>query len=104
MAWSDSKILVLRNSEKHLLLNGNRFTIAPLPLFMTNFLLSSDAEKSARVFLLAIHIPLYQRILPPSPPPMSINGLKLVCNLNIVYGNLKSENSRDCTLMNSASG
>ncbi len=27
---------------------------------------------------------------------VSINGLKLVCNLNIVYGNLKSENSRDC--------
>jgi hypothetical protein len=30
----------------------------------------------------------------PRPPP-SKGGLKLVCNLNIVYGNLKSENSQD---------
>ncbi len=47
-----------------------------------------------------------------SPPSKS--GLKLVCNVNIVYGNgnLKSENSefyaqkpqRNCTIMNSASG
>jgi hypothetical protein len=28
------------------------------------------------------------------PPPLSKNGLKLVCNVNIVYGNLKSENSQ----------
>jgi hypothetical protein len=42
----------------------------------------------------------------------STNGLKLVCNVNIVYGDLKSENSQDyaqkpqrnCTFMNSASG
>jgi hypothetical protein len=43
-----------------------------------------------------------------------VSGLKLVCNGNIVYGNLKSENSQDCaqkteqnqncTFMNSASG
>jgi hypothetical protein len=40
------------------------------------------------------------------------SGLKLECNANIVYGNLKSENSQDyaqkphqnCTFMNSASG
>ncbi len=46
------------------------------------------------------------------PPPPRKNGLKLVCNVNIVNGNLKSENSQDyaqkpqrkCTLMNSASG
>ncbi len=46
------------------------------------------------------------------PPPPSKSGLKLVCNVNIVYGNLKSENSQDYaqkpqrnwTLMNSASG
>jgi hypothetical protein len=38
--------------------------------------------------------------------------LKMACNVNIVYGNLKSENSQDyakkpqrnCTFMNSASG
>jgi hypothetical protein len=45
-----------------------------------------------------------------SPPSKS--GLKLVCNVSIAYGNLKSENSQDfapkpqrnCTFMNSASG
>ncbi len=44
-------------------------------------------------------------------PSLSKSGLKLVCNVNIVYGNLKSENSQDyaqkpqpnCTFMNSAS-
>jgi hypothetical protein len=43
---------------------------------------------------------------------MSKSGLKLACIVNIVYGNLKSENSQDytqkpqrhCTFMNSASG
>ncbi len=48
----------------------------------------------------------------PLPPPLpSISGLKLVCDVNIVYGNIKSENSEDyaqkpqrnCTFMNSAS-
>ncbi len=47
---------------------------------------------------------------PPSPPAKS--GSKLVCNVNIVYGHLKSENSQDnaqkpqrnYTFMNSASG
>jgi hypothetical protein len=46
-----------------------------------------------------------------SPPPLSNSGLKRVCHVNIVYGNLKSENSQDyaqksqrnCTFMNSAS-
>jgi hypothetical protein len=47
---------------------------------------------------------------PPPPPALSNSGLKLVCNVNIVYGNLKSENSEDyaqkrnCTFMNSAAG
>jgi hypothetical protein len=47
-------------------------------------------------------------------PPLSKSGLKLVCTVNIVYGNLKSEISQDyaqkpqgncgnCTFMNSAS-
>jgi hypothetical protein len=42
---------------------------------------------------------------------MSRGGLKLVCNVNIVYGNLRFENSQDyaqkpqrnCMFMNSAS-
>ncbi len=66
--------------------------------------------KVLRVFLLAIHSHLYKRILLPPPPP-SKSGLKLDCNVNIVYGNLKSENSqgyaqepqRNCMFMNSAS-
>jgi hypothetical protein len=33
--------------------------------------------------------------IPPPPLPLSISGLKLVCNVNIVLGNLKSENSQD---------
>jgi hypothetical protein len=45
------------------------------------------------------------------PPPSSKSGLKPVGNVNIVYGNLSSENSEDyvqklkqnCTFMNSAS-
>jgi hypothetical protein len=49
---------------------------------------------------------------PPPPPSLSKSGLKLVCNVNIVYGNLKSENSQDyaqkpqrnCTCVNSAAG
>ncbi len=47
----------------------------------------------------------------PHPPHLSKSGVKLVCNVNIVYGNLKSENPQDydqkpqrnCMFMNSAS-
>ncbi len=37
------------------------------------------------------------RFYPPPPPPPSLSksGLKLVCNVKIVYGILKSENSQD---------
>jgi hypothetical protein len=66
--------------------------------------------KVFRVFLLASHN-LYKRIYPPPPSP-SKSGLKLVCNVNILYGNLKSENSQDyaqkslrnCMFMGWASG
>ncbi len=48
----------------------------------------------------------------PPPAPLSKSSLKLVCNVNIVYRILKSENSQDyarisqrnCTFMNSSSG
>ncbi len=48
---------------------------------------------------------------PPPPSPLSKSGLKLVCKVNIVYGNLRSDNfqdyaqkpQRNCTFMNSAS-
>ncbi len=70
--------------------------------------------KDLRFFLLASRYsqsPLLTDFIPPSPPPPSKSGLKLVCNVNIVYGNLMSENSQDyaqkpkrnCTFMNSAS-
>jgi hypothetical protein len=60
--------------------------------------------KVLRVFLLVIHSHLYKwNLLPPSK-----KGLKLVCYVNTVYGNLKYENSQDyaqkpqgnCTFMN----
>ncbi len=46
------------------------------------------------------------------PPTLQQNGMKLCCDVNIVYRNLKSENSQDydqkpqrnCTFMNSTSG
>ncbi len=44
--------------------------------------------KVLRVFLLAINSHL-------SPLLLSKSNLKLVCNVNIVYGNLKSEISQD---------
>jgi hypothetical protein len=68
--------------------------------------------KALRVFLLAIHRHLTSTNgFYSSPPPLSKSGLKLVCKANIVYGNLKFENSQDyaqkpqqnCTVINSAS-
>ncbi len=55
--------------------------------------------------------PLLTYLIPPPPPSLSKSGLKLVCNVNIVYGNLKSGKSQDyaqkpqlnCTSMNSTS-
>jgi hypothetical protein len=49
--------------------------------------------------------PCYSQSPPPPPPPPGKSGLRLICNDNIVYGNLKSENShgyahepqRNCT-------
>jgi hypothetical protein len=69
-----------------------------MPVLLHNELAKTEAEflgvigtKVLRVFLLAIHSHLYKRILPPPPPPQS--GWKLICNVKIVYGNNKSENS-----------
>ncbi len=49
--------------------------------------LGHNWDKSLKNFLLAIHSHLYYGFTPPPPPP-SKSGLKLVCNVNIVYGNL----------------
>ncbi len=41
------------------------------------------------------------------PPPPCKSGLKLVCNVNIVYGNPQDyaqKPQQNCTFMNSASG
>ncbi len=56
--------------------------------------------KILRVFLLAIHTHshLSNRILlplPPPPPPSRAKGVWNLCNVNIVYGNLKYENCQD---------
>ncbi len=73
-------------------------------------ILGRNRDKSLKNFLLAIHSHLYQRVL---IPPMSKSGLKLVCNVNVVYNRkLNSENSQDyaqkpqrnCASMNSAFG
>ncbi len=50
--------------------------------------------KVLRVFLLAIPSTT-GFYYPPPPPPLCKSGLKLVCNVNIVYRNLMSENSQD---------
>ncbi len=90
----------------------NVYTVYPL------LLLKAEAEfldvigtKAFGVFLLAIHSHLYQRILLPPSPSLSKSGWKLVCNVNIVHRNYKSETSQDyaqrpqrnCTIKNSAS-
>jgi hypothetical protein len=65
--------------------------------------------KVLRVFVLAIHSHLYLRFY--SPFPLEQKWLKLVCNVQTVYANRKSEKSQDyaqkpqrnCMFMNSAS-
>ncbi len=55
--------------------------------------------------------PCYSQSPVPTDLLLHKSGLKLVCNVNVVHGNLKSENSQDyaqkpqqnCTFMNSAS-
>ncbi len=86
--------------------------------YVPNLSSSLDAEfldvigtKVLRVFLLAIHSHLFTNGFY-SPSSLSKSGFKLVCNVNIVYGKIKSKISQDyaqkpkrnCTLMNSASG
>ncbi len=80
-------------------------------------ILGRNRDKSLKNFLLAIHSHLYRQILIHPPPPFPEQkwfetGLKLVCNVNIVYSDLNSDNSKDyaqkpqqnCTFMNSAFG
>ncbi len=73
-------------------------------------ILGCSWDKSIESFLLAIHSHLFFGFYPAPPPPPNKSGSKLVCNVNNVYGFLKSENSqkpqkpqRNCTFMNSAS-
>ncbi len=68
------------------------------------WILGCNWDKSLKSFPPCYSHLLVRILLPPL-------GLKLACNVNIVYGNLKSENSQDhthkpqrnCTFMNSAS-
>ncbi len=74
-------------------------------------ILGHNWDKRHKSFLLAIHSHLYYGFYSPRSPLLSKSWLKLFCNVNIVYGNLKSENTQDCaqkpqrncTFMNSAS-
>ncbi len=53
-------------------------------------ILGHNWDKSLKSFPPCIHNPLYSRILPPTPPPpLRKSSLKLVCNVNFVYGNIK---------------
>ncbi len=84
--------------------NANSATYLPTPL--SRCLLILDYQLIPGFFGTHSQSPLYQQILLPK------SGLKPVCNVNIVYGNLKSENSQDyvqkpqrsCAFMNSTSG
>jgi hypothetical protein len=86
----------------------HRSSLRSFPCFFTPLIEAAflDITKSLKSFP-----PCYSQS--PLPHfPLRKSGLKLVCNVNIVYGNLKSENSQDyarkpqrtCTFMNSASG
>jgi hypothetical protein len=66
----------------------SRPCLPPPPLEVE--LLDIIGTKVLGVFLLAIHSHLYKQFY---PPPLSKSGLKLVCNVNIVYGSLKPDNS-----------
>jgi hypothetical protein len=52
-------------------------------------ILGHNWDKSSLLFTLLTDF------TPPPPLHLRKSGLKLVCNVNIVYGNLKSENSQD---------
>ncbi len=57
-------------------------------------------------------LPLQTDFTPLAQPPLRKSGLKLFCNVNIAYGNLRSENfqgytqkpQQNCKFKNSASG
>ncbi len=77
------------------------------------FVQGPTEDKCLKSLLFTVYAtPLLTDFIPPPPHPPSKSGLKLVCNVNIVLGNLKSDNSQDyaqkpqqnCTFMNSASG
>ncbi len=68
-------------------------TLLPPVLYRGSILGHNWDTKVLRVVCLAIYITSTNGF-PPSPS-LSKSGLKLVCNVNIVYGNLKSENYQD---------
>ncbi len=68
-------------------------------------ILGRNWDKVVRVSSLLFKVTSTNGFYSPSPPSLSKSGLKMVCNVNIVYGNLKSEKpQRNCTFMNSSSG
>ncbi len=63
--------------------------------FTRGRILGRNWDKSLKSFLPCHSQSLLLTNLNPPTPPLSKSGLKLVCNVNILYGNLKSENSQD---------
>jgi hypothetical protein len=81
-------------------------------LFIRAEFLDVIGQKSLEFSFLLFTVTSTNVFYSPLPPPQNKSGLKLVCNVNIVYGNLKSENSQyyaqkpqqNWTFMSSASG
>jgi hypothetical protein len=87
-----------------------QFNLYPHSLTEAEFSDDNWEKKVFRVFLLAIHSTSIPDLTPPPPPPRK-SCLKVVCNISIEYGNLKSDISQgyakkpqqNCRFMNSAS-
>jgi hypothetical protein len=92
--------LLGRNPSHHLQGHNITITYRYIMYFFRTFKKSTVPYKvhnmglqyKKRVFLHAIHGHHYYGFY--SPPPFSKSGLKLVCNVNVEYGNLMSQNSQ----------
>jgi hypothetical protein len=88
------RFLVLDVSGKRKVCSLLRFLCYSRDKVLSGRILGRNWDKSLKSFPPCYSkSPLMMDFTP--PPPLRKNGLKLVCNVNIVYGNLKSENSQD---------
>ncbi len=86
-------IVLVPNFSPHLLLFFSTLLMIYFIIMSRDRILGRNWDQSLKSFLPAIHSHLYGFYSPPPPPP-SKSGLKLVRNVNIVNGNLKSEHSQ----------